>query len=409
MTSETYPALGLLAALIVLSQLHALLFFSARIKIPALRKLLRAVYLLFNLSGFSAFLAFQALELPGDGGLIRNYLYLPGIVWQSVHLVWIVPGLVLSALTALVSLLLSAREPKGLPKLFRAKKNEPSLAHPAGLLLCAFLILGFHSYLNELKGPEINETVLAYPDLPRELEGFTLALISDVHYGRGSSLTGLEEALERVKRAAPEVVFLAGDISDCPAKYASELAKPLSTLKNTPFGVYAVLGDRDLKKDGNPQLLNALRSAGVIPAGGRRIMVHGLPLTVMGFQDLPGEVPDLFPLDFLGREFVLDFASLKGPPPPLGNFNVIFSHRPPAISNSPSGGSLYLSGHARGGHFALPGDKDLNLAALFYDRSSGLYQSGSAYILVSRGISDSFFHLRFFARPEINIVRLTRG
>ncbi|MDR2339402.1 MAG: metallophosphoesterase [Deltaproteobacteria bacterium] len=395
------------AALIILSQLYGYYFIVARVRPEPLRKAIKAIYVIFNILGFSGFFLLHVMGLGAPDGFIFDYLVLAGIVWQSAHLLWLLPALALRLIVFLFSLVFSRREPKGLPKLFRAERTYPSLWNPAGPLLILFLALGLYSYLEELKGPEVSHLTLEFPGLPPELEGFRIVAVADLHYGRGMGLANFDTLMARIAAEAPSMVAFLGDMTDCGPVDADNLKEPLLKLRNTPFGVYAVLGDRDREANPDGNLVRMLSSAGVTTLENRRHLVHGAPVTLVGFEDESDPDDDPWPLDFLGRDPAFPFTLLTGPIPPVDNFTLVLSHQPGPIHESPGRqADLLLAGHTRGGQFQLPWRKDWNLAAPFRTYSSGLYESREAKILVTRGVSDSFFHLRFFAWPEINVITL---
>jgi predicted MPP superfamily phosphohydrolase len=397
------------ATLIILSQFYSYHFFHSRFKSNLAKQFLKTIYILFNLFGFFGFFTIQVLEMRPPTGFVYDYVILPGIIWQNVQLIGIIPELILQLLVSLICYLWARREPKGLPKLFRAKKTEASLLNPVGLLILAFLVMGIFSYLAERDGPVVNEITLEYPGLPPQLEGFTVLLVTDLHYGRGLNQTGLERVVLEIIKLSPKLVLFAGDLTDCREDIISDLKNPLLRLKNTPFGVYAVTGDRDKSANQNGALSSLLGNASIVEIKNKRVLIHGAPITLIGFSEKIGVRSSLWPFDFIERDAPLNFKELAGPIPPVDNFTIALSHIPRELPReSLREINLYLTGHTRGGHFEFPGEKDINLAALFFNYSSGYYRYESMDILVSKGVSDSFLHFRIFAWPEINLITLKR-
>jgi predicted MPP superfamily phosphohydrolase len=395
------------AALIAISQLHGYLFIPSRLRSPLGIRLVKAAYLAFNLSGFAGFILIHALGRGLPDGPLSDYLLMPGMVWQTAHLLWLPPALLIQALMAVFSLVFRGREQRGLPRLFRYRRPLSSPLNPVSLLLAFFLALSFHSYFLGLNGPALSRVTLSYPGLPPELEGASIALVSDVHYGSGLNLGGFDRLMRRVAAESPSLVLFLGDLSDCAPARARDLVGPLLRLKGTPLGVYAVLGDRDRRANASGELLRALGAGGVTALDNERVRLPGAPVTLIGFSDPEDGDNPFWPLDFIGAEAPLPFQLLDGPSPAEGDFTAVLSHRPGLIPpGAAEGARLFLAGHTRGGQFQLPLLPGANLAAPFYTYSSGLYRSGGANVLVSRGVADSFFHLRLFAPPEVNLVTL---
>src|SRR5690606_29151258 len=135
----------------------------------------------------------------------------------------------------------------------------------------------------------VNESTLDVPHWPEPLEGFRLALLSDLHVGSPYwHLAELEQLVERVNRERPELVLLAGDYLITGVKFGEwvdpeSIARVLGRLQ-APLGVVAVLGNHDWWNDGH-RVRRAFESQGIVvleneahpvQRGGRRFFVVGL-------------------------------------------------------------------------------------------------------------------------------------
>jgi predicted MPP superfamily phosphohydrolase len=90
-------------------------------------------------------------------------------------------------------------------------------------------------------------------------------------------------------------------------------------------------------------------------------------------------------------------------------FAILLSHRPEYFWRyAESGIDLTLSGHAHGGQFRLPliGGLYAPGQGVFPEYDSGVYTYGHTHMIVSRGIGQSSFPLRFNNRPELVIITL---
>jgi predicted MPP superfamily phosphohydrolase len=69
---------------------------------------------------------------------------------------------------------------------------------------------------------------------------------------------------------------------------------------------------------------------------------------------------------------------------------------------------LVLSGHAHGGQFRLPfvGGLFAPNQGFFPEYDSGLYTDGQTQMIVSRGVGNSRFPVRFNNRPEVILIEL---
>ena len=90
-------------------------------------------------------------------------------------------------------------------------------------------------------------------------------------------------------------------------------------------------------------------------------------------------------------------------------FTVVLSHRPEAFdAYCEKGADLVLTGHAHGGQFRLPGIGGLVAPGqgILPEYDAGLYKEGQTNMIVSRGLGNSIFPLRFNNRPEVVLVEL---
>jgi predicted MPP superfamily phosphohydrolase len=100
-------------------------------------------------------------------------------------------------------------------------------------------------------------------------------------------------------------------------------------------------------------------------------------------------------------DWLVEYAEVPG-------FHVLLSHHPEYRQLVPMEVELMLSGHAHGGQFRLPliGGLYAPGQGVFPEYDSGVYTYGHTHMIVSRGIGQSSFPLRFNNRPELVIVTL---
>ncbi|MDR2353577.1 MAG: metallophosphoesterase [Deltaproteobacteria bacterium] len=389
------------ALLIVLSQLLAWRYFRVRVKKRWTTFFLNFIYILGNFLGLGATILFL-LDIAPNSELIWDFAIRPGLIWELVHVVWLVPAFLILLLKGLWTLFFH-REPKGLPKLFREKPG-PSLFNLTGLVLILFLFAAFFGYLQIVSKPEVNQVTLTYENLPPELEGFTIAVISDFHLGLGLNPEELKKILKITADLNPQLVVFLGDFVNIKALAANEYKSPLAPLKYVPYGILAVLGNEDLLTD-NPENIRLILSAqGIKILSNERLNLHGTPISIVGFEDPGHSFPDFPPQK---DALTLPLPNVKGPLPPEGNFVIFLNHRPEGILEANQlEADLFLAGHTYGGIVALPWNKDLNLASLYYTYTSGLYEINPLKVFVTRGVSSPLFSTRLFAWQEIALLTL---
>ena len=92
-------------------------------------------------------------------------------------------------------------------------------------------------------------------------------------------------------------------------------------------------------------------------------------------------------------------------------FQLLLSHRPEFMDMYVRYDiDLVLSGHAHGGQFRLPflGGLYAPSQGFFPKYDAGLFEEENTKMIVSRGIGNSAFPLRFNNRPELVLITLTQ-
>jgi predicted MPP superfamily phosphohydrolase len=90
-------------------------------------------------------------------------------------------------------------------------------------------------------------------------------------------------------------------------------------------------------------------------------------------------------------------------------YTILLSHRPELFEvYTEFNIDLVFTGHAHGGQFRLPliGGLYAPNQGLLPEYDSGLYSNANMNMLVSRGIGNSSFPIRFNNRPEVILVEL---
>ncbi|MDR2460556.1 MAG: metallophosphoesterase [Deltaproteobacteria bacterium] len=398
------PIDAILVLLMILAQSLAWRYFLARLESKFLRVLVNFLYIIANILGLYAVITVYLLDFNPPTSFLWNYVVRPGLIWEFVHLVWLVPALIIKIFCHLVR-----REPKGLTGLFRAEKKGPRLLDPIGIVLIIMLLFAFYGYGYQLAPPQVTRLSLNYEDLPKDLNGFTIALVSDFHYGRGQNFDDLNRSMAELAELKPDIVFFLGNMVDDKSLLTNDFRGPMGALKNVPHGIYAVLGNYDHYTENPHNVTQLLTTAGARVLANERVILDELPLSIIGFNDPGTKVFSLWPLSFPSQDIALPWSSLPGGLPPEGHFTILLNHRPVGIETAYLKGDvdLFLAGHTRGGIMQLPGYRGVNLASFFYDYSSGQYQVEGMEVFVTRGLAAPVSPFRLFAWPEIALITLT--
>jgi predicted MPP superfamily phosphohydrolase len=246
---------------------------------------------------------------------------------------------------------------------------------------------------NEVFSVSIDRKRLAIPRLPAELEGLTIAHISDLHMTGGIGREYFGYVVRQVNNLRPDVIAITGDIvenRECVPWLEASLGQLCA-----PLGVYFILGNHDLLIDGEGTR-NTLIDAGLAYLGGRRVRAdwNGVTVAIDG-NELP----------WLPAASVEPAASSSSP----AQFHVALSHSPDQFASCQRAGvDLVLAGHTHGGQVQLPLLGIIMSPSLYGTRyACGVFRRGDTVMHVTRGISGET-PLRWRCPPEIALLELTR-
>jgi predicted MPP superfamily phosphohydrolase len=303
-----------------------------------------------------------------------------GFAWMGIGFL-LVAFLGLADLGMLVAFLarkLTGSEPDPERRVFLAR----SLAVGVGGVVAGLSAFGFRSALGTV---QIKELTVKLRGLPRELSGFKLVQISDVHIGPLLRKDWLAHIVAQIRGIAPDAVAITGDLVDGSVDELREHVAPLADLK-PPKGVFFVTGNHEYYS-GVEDWYAHLPTLGVRPLRNERAQLAP-GLMIAGIED-PTGAPDLAKA-LAGHD---DSQAL-----------VLLAHQPRQFAEAARMSvPLTLSGHTHGGQiwpFSW-------LVALAQPYLAGLHVKGASQLYVSRGTGFWGPPLRVFAPPEITLLTLT--
>lgn len=230
---------------------------------------------------------------------------------------------------------------------------------------------------------------------PSSLDGFTIAVMSDLHTGAPHvDLKRLGRLVRRVNRARPDLVALLGDYADPAVKLGErfeppEVAERLGRL-HSPLGSFAVLGNHDWVEHG-AAMPAALRAVGITVLENAAVPA-GRGLWIAGVADATTRRPRV-------EETV---AAV-----PVGEPVILLSHDPDVFPEVPTRVAVTLAGHTHGGQVDIPVLRDRVTPSRHGAAYTGLVEEGGRKMWVSPGIGTSRWAIRFRARPEVTLLTLT--
>jgi len=272
------------------------------------------------------------------------------------------------------------------------------------------LLSGLYALRIEPRWVEVTRPGIPLRRLPKALDGFTIAQLSDIHVGPYVSPQDVRMAIQMVNALKPHLIVITGDFVYHSARYSAACAQELASLK-APYGVYAVLGNHDVWTDVDEVVRN-LRSAGVkvLRDEAQAVEVNGSRLWLLGAEDtgFTGFMGASFG-DFraMWQETADALARLLNEMPP-GEPKVLLVHNPDFTEMVPPGEvDLALCGHTHGGQVRLPFIGAPIVPSCFGQKyAAGLVDNGRTLVYINRGLGIIYPPVRFNCRPEITLLVL---
>jgi predicted MPP superfamily phosphohydrolase len=260
------------------------------------------------------------------------------------------------------------------------------------------LLTALYTWRVEPHWLEFTFPVLAIRGLPRELEGRTLAQLTDLHIGPQVDDDYIIQSLDRVRALAPDFVVVTGDwISYRSPQQFEQLRRILEHMPLGRLGTLGILGNHDYGNrwrmtDVADQVADIARIAGVT-------MLRNEAVTLTGLQFIG--LDDLWSPRF-GPSAVLAENSHDA--------TIVLCHNPDT-ADVPVWGQYsgwILAGHTHGGQCKPPFLPPPELPVKNRRYTAGeIALSGNRKLYISRGVGH-LRRVRFNVRPEIPIFRLER-
>jgi uncharacterized protein len=263
-----------------------------------------------------------------------------------------------------------------------------------GVLVASGGIAGA-GFIQAMRGARVKEVSIPIANLPKALDGLTIAQISDLHVGPTIQRGYVDEVVRQTNSLNPDLIVVTGDLADGSPAAIGQHLQPLAALR-ARFGTYYVTGNHEYYW-GVERWLEKVRSLGLLPLlnENRVIAVQGAKVLLAGVTDsaggnfAAGHRPDQEKAMQSGEQ-----CQLK----------ILLNHRPDNwLEAEERGFDLQLSGHTHGGQF-FPWSILMPIAYKYY---RGLHRHGRMWIFVSSGTGYWGPAHRFAIPSEIALLRLT--
>ena len=241
-------------------------------------------------------------------------------------------------------------------------------------------------------------------NLPKELDGFKIAFISDIQADRYTDEKRLERYIDKINESNPDLVLIAGDVITSTPDYIETAAKYIGKIKSK-YGIYSCVGDHD-------------------NWAYRQDYVRSLREIKKSLNDYKIEMPDnelryikidssRIGITFITNTYVSDISetTLKNlASSNKAEFKIFLTHQPREFlikSATKNNYDLFLAGHTHGGQITLLFPfVQLTPTLIETNYIKGDFYFGNMLAVVCGGLGMSLAPVRYNSTPEIVIITL---
>ncbi|HEX8360391.1 MAG TPA: metallophosphoesterase [Longimicrobium sp.] len=266
----------------------------------------------------------------------------------------------------------------------------------AGALLGAAGGLAAYAFLVEPLWLQTTRPRIFVRGLHPALEGFRIALLTDMHAGQGTPLSLIRRACRRAMEERPHLIALTGDFAADEAPDFGGVIGAMEGLR-APYGVYAVPGNHDYvvgietwhrQIAEHPVIRDLTNDARMLDVNGARFCVAGVD------------------------DYSLGHPTMEAlPPPEQRDFTLLLAHDPDQAERAKRSYDqvdLIVSGHTHAGQVRLPFvGAVMNPAERPELYEEGLRRRPWTQVYTSRGVGTVHLPVRFLCRPEVAVLELT--
>ncbi len=274
--------------------------------------------------------------------------------------------------------------------------QRPDWAETGALVvLAASVLVTLIGFFNARRVAKVVQVTVPLATLPKSLDGFTIAQITDIHVGptiKGDYVRGI---VDRVNTLDADVVAITGDVVDGKVDQLNGDTAPLGDLR-ARYGAYIVTGNHEYYS-GADEWIAEFRRLGLRPLLNEHVVIahNGADLVLAGINDYSAARVHM-------SHDSDPQTALQGSP--NGSPKILLAHQPrSAHAAAEAGFDLQLSGHTHGGQF-WPWNHFVRMQQPF---TAGLRRLGGLWVYTSRGTGYWGPPKRFGAPSEITLIRLS--
>jgi hypothetical protein len=376
-----------------------------------LRRTNGVLFIVMNLA-----LVYVFIMRPRPSEMSQFFLYTAGypfFIWHGATLfigVVLLIGYLLKSPFRIVAALLKRIKPvrtrvealqaKPAYRTFDASRRTFIRRSMYGLTAASFGASAYGMFI-EKKQYELTNARFRLKNLPPQLEGFTIALISDIHSSINMMKPEMMKYVDVVNSMQCDLVLVTGDFVNSQTEEVYPFAEAFSAL-HAPHGVFGVMGNHDFFAPDPELVAKEVDACGVKLLRNDKVVIskNGASFYLFGVDDARGP-----------EQAAKRIAAAAGYSP-LNIPKLLMIHRPYFLQQAADAKmDLIFSGHTHGGQVVLAqfGRVTIAPASLASRYIWGKYAIGDTQMYVNRGIGTVGLPIRLNCPPEITKVTLHRA
>ncbi len=299
------------------------------------------------------------------------------------------------------------------PPVRKLDNSRRAFIRTSAALVSGYAFIGSTVGVLDSDNYEIVNKEIRIDNLPEEIKGTTITLVSDVHSGPYMKEEIMMEYADAINNLNSDLIIIPGDLTNSSKMEIHPFVNAFKNLRASK-GVYASLGNHDYFSDADyvAKTLQTESPIKLLRNQSDIITINGKNICIMGVEDTrqSGSKTDSVLMKYLDitveetitkmKEKNLDYDEIP---------KIVMFHKPYFFDDMKDKNlDLILSGHTHGGQVVLAKFADINIsfAGAVSKYISGLYESDKSKMYISRGIGSVALPIRFNCPPEITKITL---
>ena len=289
------------------------------------------------------------------------------------------------------------------------KTTKKKLRKPVKIFIFFIIFVFFITYFTIAYSKKIaigniktNEYNIDSKFITENYHGTKIVHFSDIHYGTSIDKKILNEIVNEINLAKPDIVIFTGDLFDKSVTVNSNDLDDLSNILgkiNSTYGKYAIKGDNDFNDDWSIIMENSgfidINDSydSIYNKNNEIILISGLSSNIKNKNEISKKLENIY--DYLSKNKV--------------TYSILAMHEPDFIDKIDlKKFNLILAGHTLGGEVKLPIIGGTNYPKYSKKYTKSYYNIKSTDIYISNGLGTSDLKMRLFNSPSINLYRLRK-